>query len=148
MHIKKIIRQIVDNGNVDDMYKLTEVFEDVIDTLEEQGMQIYKDYEMQLYKMAYGNQLSQEMAEEIVEKMRPYGMRWNIEETQDLQNQYGLNHIKPADFYVVINSAYNDYRELFGEDIQMYVRYTDNFINDEDAKEGKVFNYFTTLVEN
>lgn len=147
MKIKKIIRQIVDNGNVEDMYTLTDIFEDLVDTLESEGLNIYKEYEMKLYKMAYGTQLSREMAEEIVNKMRPYGQRWNIEEIEDVQRQYGLNHIKTTDMYVVMNSAYNDYKNIFDENIDYYIKFADDFINDEDAKEGKVFTYFTTLVE-
>jgi hypothetical protein len=52
-----------------------------------------------------------------------------------------------TDFFVVINSAFNDYRDLFGDDLSNYVKFTDEFINDEDAKKGKVFKYFTTIVK-
>ena len=37
------------------------------------------------------------------------------------------------------------YHELFDEDLGMYVKYTKDFIKDEDAKEGKVFTYFTVI---
>ena len=47
----------------------------------------------------------------------------------------------------VINSAYNDYKDLLGEDVENYVRFTIDFIKDEDAKEGKVFKYFTQIVK-
>ena len=44
-----------------------------------------------------------------------------------------------------MNSAYNDFRDLFDKDIEAYARYTKNFIMDKDAKEDKVFLYFTTI---
>ena len=49
---------------------------------------------------------------------------------------------------MVINSAYNDYKDIFGEDIEGYARFTIDFIQDEDAKEGKIFKYFTQIIEN
>jgi hypothetical protein len=47
--------------------------------------------------------------------------------------------------YRVINSAYNDFRDLFGDDIEKYIKYTMNFIQDEDAKPDKVFIYYTEI---
>ena len=47
-----------------------------------------------------------------------------------------------------MNSAYNDYRDLFNDNIEMYVRYSRDFILDEDAKNNKVFKYFTQIVAN
>ena len=44
-----------------------------------------------------------------------------------------------------MNSAYNDYRDLFDDNLDMYVHFTKKFINDEDAKEGKVFTYFMKI---
>jgi hypothetical protein len=88
------------------------------------------------------------MAKEIVSKMKPYRMRWSIEETEEVQNQFGLDNIRPVDFFVVMNQAYNDYKDLFNENIEMYARYANDFINDEDAKKDKVFLYFTQIPEN
>ena len=102
---------------------------------------------MELYKMAYGETLSREMAEHIVKKMRPYGIKWDLEQTRQIQEQYGIDNIRAIDFYVVLNSAFNDYNNLFGDDIERYIKFTIDFINDEDAKQGKVFKYFTTIVE-
>lgn len=74
-------------------------------------------------------------------------MRWSFEETKNLQRQRGINDIDEPSFYTVINSAYNDYKDLLGEDVENYVRFTIDFIKDEDAKEGKVFKYFTQIVK-
>jgi len=78
--------------------------------------------------------------------MKPYGEKWTIKETENMQRQRGLNFREP-DFYVVINSAYNDYNDLFGDDIEKYVRFTNDFINDEDGKKDKVYLYFTIIPE-
>ena len=147
MHVKKMIQRIVDNGRQEDMEELSEILEELMHKLEEYDEKDYKKYEMSLYCMAYGNVLSEEMAEEIVHKMKPYGMRWSLEETRHMQEDYGLNDIRDTDFWVVINSAYNDYNDIFGDNIETYIKFTIDFINDEDAKEGNVFRYFTTLVK-
>lgn len=148
MDIEDVIQKIVDNGSVEDMHKLSDILEDSLEMLEKYDKECYKKYEMDLYKMAYGSVLSEEMAQEIVSKMRPYRMRWSIEETQEVQNQFGLDNIRPVDFFVVMNQAYNDYKDLFNENIEMYARYANDFINDEDAKKDKIFLYFTQIPEN
>ena len=145
MHIKKMIQRIVDNGRQEDMEELSEILEELMHKLKEYDEKDYKKYEMSLYCMAYGNVLSEEMAEDIVRKMQPSGMRWTLEETRHMQEDYGLDNIRDTDFFVVINSAYNDYREIFGDNLETYIKFTLAFINDEDAKEDKVFKYFTTI---
>ena len=148
MDIDDCIEKIVRDGDVREMQKLSEVLEAVMEILEEYDKEAYKKYEMCIYKMAYGNILTQEMAEEIVSKMKPYRMRWDIQETKNIQQEYGLDNIRPTDFFIVMNSAYNDYKDIFEDNIEMYVRFTNDFINDEDAKDGKVFLYYTTIPNN
>lgn len=145
MDTEEIIQKIVDNGRIEDMKTLSDILEDTMEELKKYDQDCFNEYMMELYKMAYGNTLNKQMAEEIVHKMKPYGEKWSIEETQKIMQQYGINNVKNADFYVVINSAYNDYRDLFQDDIEKYVRFTMNFIQDEDAKIDKVFTYFTTI---
>lgn len=147
MDLEEIIQRIIDNGNVEDMHKLSEILEETLELIQEYDEDCYKKYEMLLYKTAYGNVLNRTMAEEIVSKMKPSGMRWSMQETEEIQNRYGLNNIRSTDFYVVMNSAYNDYKDIFGEDIDSYIKFALDFINDEDAKNGKVFIYFTQIVE-
>jgi len=148
MDIEEIIQRVVDNGNIEDMHTLSDILEDTMEIIKKYDEDCYKKYEMELYKMAYGNNLSRKMAEDIVSQMRPYRKRWSIEETQRIQDEYGLNNINPVDFFIVMNSAYNDYKDLFDENVEMYVRFTNDFINDEDAKEDKVFLYFTEIPNN
>ena len=146
MDIEDIIQKIVDNGRVEDMQELSDILEDTIETLQEYYPEEYRKYEKKLYEMAYGCVLNREIATEIVRKMRPYGEKWAIEETSEIQRNYGLS-FRDYDFYVVINSAYNDYNDIFGEDIDKYVRFAIDFINDEDAKQDKVYIYYTTIPE-
>ena len=142
MDIEKIIQRIVDNGSIEDMHTLSDILEEVMEIVKQYDERCYSEYAVELYKMAYGNHLNREVAEEIVQAMRPEGMRWSYDETRNLQNQRGLNNIPEADFFTVINYAYNDYKNLFGEDVESYIRFTVDFIEDEDAKPQKIINYF------
>lgn len=145
MDIEKIIQRIVDNGNVEDMHSLSDILEDTMELLKKYDEKCFKKYELELYKMAYGNHLNEEMAEKIVNKMKPYGKKWNILESENIMQDFGVSNISPTDFFVVLNSAYNDYRDIFGDNIEEYVKFTIDFILDEDAKQDKVFLYYTTI---
>ena len=147
MEIEDYIEKIVDNGRIEDMKELSDMLEDTMEIINKYDEQCYKEMEMKLYKMAYGNVLSRKMAENIVHKMRPSGMRWTLDETRDLQRQYGVDNINEIDFFIVMNSAYNDYRDLFQDNVEDYMKFTIDFIEDEDAKKDKVFLYFTEIVE-
>ena len=145
MDIEEYIEKIVDNGKIEDMQELSDMLEDTMEIIKDYDEKCYKDFEMKLYKMAYGNHLNKSMAEEIVHKMRPFGEHWSFEETRNLQRQRGINDIDEVEFYIVINSAYNDYKDLFNEDLESYMRFTIDFIKDEDAKQDKVFIYYTEI---
>jgi len=146
MDIEEIIETIVNNGRVEDMQELSDMLEDTLEDMKEYYPEEYKKYEIKLYEMAYGCVLNEEMAKDIVRKMRPFGEKWRIEETSNIQRDFGLNFREP-DFYIVMNSAYNDYNNLFRDNIEMYVQFASDFINDEDAKRDKVYLYYTTIPE-
>ena len=148
MHnVKKMIEKIVDDGSVEEMHELSNVLQDTLKIVQDYDPEKYKDYEMYLYKMAYGNNFTPDMAQEIVSSMQPYGEHWNIEQARQIEEEYGMQQLNPIDFYIVINSAYNDYRELFRDDIDMYVKFTQLFMEDEDGKKDKTFIYFTKVVK-
>ena len=93
--------------------------------------------------------LNDEMSKDIVLEMKPYGEHWNKETTTEVKNQYGLKDISDNDFYVVMNSRYNDSKNTIekfvpeDEQLEMYVNLSKDFIMDEDGKKYKVFKYFT-----
>lgn len=142
MEINDYIERIIEKDNLDDMYQLSDILEDLMEILETSDKSSYKKYSMKLYKMAYGNNLTRELAQEIVSQMRPYGEKWSFNETTEIKEKYGLNDIKASDFYTVMNSAYNDYRNIFDENTELYVKFAIDFIKDEDAKPDKVITYF------
>lgn len=145
MEIENLIEEIVQNGKSKDMEALSEIFENSLEVLKEYDPDCYQKYEMELYKIAYGNHLNEEMAEKIVNKMKPYGKKWSILESENIMQDFGISGVSPTDFFIVLNSAYNDYRDIFEDKLDEYVKFTMDFILDEDAKEDKVFIYYTTI---
>lgn len=155
MHIKEYIEKIVNEGKKEDMECLSDMLNESIYKIKECDYDWFYDKKMKLYIMAYGKKLTKEMAEEIVMNMQPYHMHWTLEETESVRKMYDLNDIRDIDFWVVMNAKYNDNRdtvEKFIPDdsekqLEMYVCLARDFIKDKDAKEGKVFTYFTKIPE-
>lgn len=145
--IKEDIKKIVENGDNAQMEKLSDILEEVVEIVRNYDEDMYDKYAMCIYKMANGYALNQEMADEVVAGMKPYGEHWTMEQTTSVKNQYGYTDVNNIDFWVVMNSAYNDYRDIFKENLDVYAKWSYAFIKDEDAKEGKVFNYFTKVAK-
>lgn len=147
MEIKKYIDKIVENGKDEDMEKLYEMLVEITCKMKELHYDKYKYYKMELYQMAYGKVLNEDMAHEIVEKMKPLGEYWDIDTIKRVKSSAGLTY-NDYDFYTVMNSLANDYGEIIDkEDVTTYVKMAKSFIEDEDAIKDKVFIYFTTIPE-
>lgn len=104
MDIEEYIEKIVDNGKIEDMETLSDLLEDTLEIIKDYDKECYKEMEMKLYKMAYGNHLNKSMAEEIVHKMRPFGEKFSLEQSREIQDRYNVNNIDLIEFYVVLNS--------------------------------------------
>lgn len=140
--IERYIRKIVNDGDRREMEELSDILVEVVDIIKKYDEDCYDEYKKKLYKMAYGNQINEDVAKEIVREMKPAGQRWSINETEQMQRDYGMDNIDPVSFYLVMNQGFNDYRDVFGDNLDTYIRYTEAFICDEDAKPNKVLNYF------
>ena len=145
MKIERLIQRIVDDGDRKEMEELSDILTEVVNLIKKYDEDCYREYKMKLYKMAYGDHITEEMAIEIVNNMKPIGMRWNINETEQIQRDYGYDGIDPIDFFLVMNQAANDFRDVFGDNLETYIRYTKAFICDEDAIKDKVTTYFLVI---
>ena len=147
MKIREYIGKIVSKGQKEDMEELSEMLDELICDLKEKNPKLYKKYKEELYELANGKVLTEEMAHEIVENMKPLGEYWDINTIKQVKSSAGLTY-SDYDFYTVMNSLVNDYGEIIDkEDIEIYVKMAKAFIEDEDATKDKVFVYFTTIPE-
>ena len=148
MKVRNYIEKIVEKGRPEDMEKLSEMLDELICELKITKPALYEHKKRCLYEMAYGKVLTESMAEDLVNNMRPYHLHWTLDQTNKVKREHGIpSSVRDLDFFVVMNSAYNDYRDLFGEDVDKYVRYSTLFILDEDYKENKVYNYFIGMLD-
>ena len=104
MDIEEYIERIVDNGKIEDMETLSDLLEDTLEIIKDYDKDCYKEMEMKLYTLAYGNHLNKSMAEEIVNNMRPFGEKFSLEQSREIQDRYNVNNIDLIEFYVVLNS--------------------------------------------
>ncbi len=112
---------------------------EMLDSMEEEDKEWY---DQKIYETVEGKVLTEARARTLINNMTPMGMKWELSETETLRNDQS---IRPVDFWIVMNSAYNDYHDLFTENLDYYVKYTNNFIKDEDAVDDKVYYYFTMI---
>lgn len=141
MKIKQMLTKIIENGNIEDMYKLNDMFDELICELKEQKPRLYKEYKEELYEIAYGKVLTEEMACDWVKKMKPKGEHWAMEETTNAMDSLGYNCNK-LDYYVVCNMMYNDYYDIVKNDEELALKMAYMWLNDEDSVKDKLYEYY------
>lgn len=124
--------------------------EDIIDMLmcevKDKEEKLYNHIEMELYEMAYGKKISEEMANEWVQRMKPIGKHWNMEETTNAMYSLGYS-LDQIDFFVVANMMYNDYYNLVKEEETLALKMAEDWLKDVDAKEDKLYNYWKHVIK-
>lgn len=139
MH-RKLIHKMEERSAHEDVVALADVAEMLLDNIKESEPGFYAHAESVLYEAFYGKVLTEEFAEKMIHCMKPYGMKWTLEQTTEVMNQHGFN-IDPVSFWYTMNMAYNDYHGMFEEDVEKYAMFSKMFIGDKDAKPGKVYTY-------
>ena len=137
--MKEYLNMIVENGKKEDMDCLSDILVELMYELKESNHKEYKEYKHKIIGMAYNYTINDELAEDIVKDMKPKGEYWSkntiISVVGDVPNI--------DDVYVVMNSLVNDYGDVISpEDVETYVKMTNAWLNDVDAKPNKVWNYF------
>ena len=145
MDIKYYVEKIMMSDNQNKKDELFDMISSIIDCWEDEDK---RELENQLYEIAEGKVLNEEKAKSLISAMRPNGMKWSLDETTNVKNQFGYDDIRPVDFWIVMNSAYNDYYDLFKDNVEYYAKYAHGFIKDEDAVDDKVYYYFTMIPKN
>ena len=144
--IRKYIEKIGENRNVEDMKKLGDMLAEIIYSTKESHHELYEKYKIELYEMAYGKKINEEMAEKWVKGMQPIGMHWTKEETTNAMQNLGYN-FDIIDFFVVANMMYNDYYDLVKDDEELALKLAKDWLNDEDAKEHKLYCYWKYIID-
>ena len=144
--IRKYIEKIGENRNIEDVKKLGDMLSEIIYSTKESHLDLYKKYKLELYELAYGKKLNQEMAEKWVKEMKPVGLHWTIEETTNAMRTFNYN-CDGTEFYVTANMMYNDYYNLVKEDEEMALHLAYAWLKDEDSKEHKLYRYWKNIIK-
>lgn len=149
MHIKRMIDVAVEKGDKLEMEKLNDIMVESIYMLKELDYSKYKDLEMKLHKLAYGNHLGEHLAKEWVSEMDnkdgTMGEKWSCDETESVRMQYNVNANK-WDWYAVLNMMHSDYYEA-GKPTDHYVKLAKDWIMDKDVADGKTLRYYMYVVD-
>lgn len=145
MSHREYIDKIISSDSTEKMRQLKDVLVDAIDYIYKTDEQEYHRIEDTLFEIVDNRKLNFPRALEIINAMKPVGMKWDFNQTEKIRQDNGFDDIRPLDFFVVMNSMFNDYHELFGENINMYADLSDLFINDDDAVPNKVDIYFEII---
>ena len=138
--MKEYLDKIVINGKKEDMDCLADIMVDLLYSLKETDYDKFKKYKNKIKGMAYNYQIDKELAEEIVENMKPLGEYWNM---KTIANAIGNDTHRLEDMYVVMNSLVNDYSStLSSDDAGTYVKMAHNWLDDEDGHKNKIWWYF------
>ena len=143
--MKKLLEHI-DYNKPENKSKMDELFIELLDDAMEYDKEMYDYAKCELYELAYGKKLHEEMAEEWVKSMQPKGEHWNIGATTEAMQSLGYN-LDKVDFYVVANMMYNDYYDLVKDDETLALKLANDWLDDEDAVKDKLYEYWKHIIK-
>lgn len=138
--MKEYLKTIINNGKQEDMECLEDILIDALYEMKENNYDNFKKYKNKIKGMAYNYKVDKELAEEIVEDMKPLGEYWNMETIASvIQND--MHRLE--DMYIVMNSLVNDYQNAIStEDVETYIKMAHAWLDDVDGHNNKVWWYF------
>ena len=149
-YMKEHFNHIIQNGTTEQMNELHSVVLQAIGYLKEINPNKYCEIKDKVYMIAYGEQLNEELASRWVDSMTPDGEYWTIDQTTSVAKQYGItfDKISKETWYAIMNMARNDFSEVLGSSVDVYVKYAKAWLMDEDYPypNKKAYKYYK-LVE-
>lgn len=145
----KMLQEALNQGYED----MEEIAEEMFEHLKEKDECKYWKMYFKMYESTHGKHLNEEMAEEWVHSMKPYGEHWTKEQTDSVKYSRGIM-VDDIDFYAGMNMVYNDYYKAIEREGNMteeekqnaYIRLAELFINDEDFEGNKMYEYYKMIV--
>lgn len=144
MH-KTTITNIIQSNDMTKLKDLAYETIDILNCLEDLSEEDYAQHELNIYEILNGKKISEEIAVDWVENMKPYGTKWTLEETtRELRNKNW--NLEPIDFFVVANMMFNDYNDIVLDNVDLALELAKDWLKDSDVKENKLYNYYKYVV--
>lgn len=154
MNLSKLIQTACSENKLSSM-EVIDMLTSEIETSKEKG-ELYE----QIYKKAYGNTISNELADMVIKGFavtdgsdRTDGMKWSRDQTISVGNEIGLDWSKIAknNWWIVMNMMYSDFYNVakkvdYADDPKFYAYLAKDWLMDEDIGEGKLFNYIFHVI--
>ena len=132
-------------AHISDINSLRECLASAVDKIKVLDPDTYTDMEIRLYRKAFGDHVSENMAHKWVDSMHnkdgSHGPHWSKSQTDAYAGTFDKN-----DWYVVLNMMYSDYyNPKF--DTMTYVDLAKDWLNDKDISDGKLLKYYMYVVK-
>lgn len=110
------LKSLISSIRRDNKIPTDEIIVCMTDALVDCGEDCCREVYTKMYKKAYGNNLTRDLADEWVmsfkvpdDSGREHGQKWTMEQTTDVGNKAGVdwNDISKTDWYVVMNMEYS-----------------------------------------
>lgn len=153
MKAKEYVWKILEEDNEAKEKEMMDIVFKAVKHVKHCDKKLYENIEMELYVLCYGYHLTDEICKEWVSHMEnedgTKGEHWNIDETNSVARQYKIDLDKCThyEWYATLNMMYSDYYGSVSNDVNSYVRLAQAFLNDDDAKPHKLFNYYMHIVK-
>ena len=153
MKAKKYIEKILETNNASKEEELIHVLSKALKTLKVHDEEEYEDISCKLYEILYGEVLNDELCEYwvscMINKDGTVGEHWSVEDTNQVAKQLGikLDTVTPYEWYATMNMVYSDYYGSVPNEISTYAKIANDFLQDEDAKKGKLYRYYKCIVK-
>lgn len=153
MDIEKILKAgaaLPNNAPI--MHEWGEILEDLMEELEVTNKKMYDRFWKKYYLSVFGPHLTKEQIMKWVANMTnedgTKGQHWNIDQTSQVAKQYSisLDKYSAEEWYAVMNMIYSDLYGAIPNDISVYVKISQKWLEDKDVPEGKLFNYYWDVV--
>jgi hypothetical protein len=113
-----------------------------------------------LYKQAYGEKITKELADCFVKSMtvtdgtdRATGMKWNYDTSIEVGNKISIDwhKIDKIDFYIALNMMYSDYFTVaksydLQNDNLFFAKMAKAWLCDDDVASNKMYRYYFNVV--
>ncbi len=152
MTIKKDLKSIIDSKDEKKIEEMLNYICYALKELKEVDKESYENLKEKIYIVIYGYRLSDHLCKEWVEHMKnndgTTGEHWTLEETNQVARQIGLSlggSISECEWWAIMNMIYSDYYGCVPNDVNIYAKMSRAFIEDIDANEGKIYNYYKCI---
>ena len=138
------IDKIIASDDRAKMEELRKIYKETLDYIKATDLQKYREIECSLYEIVEGKRLNEEKALKWVSEMKP-SAKWTMEDIKGIKTDIPL-----IDFFVLMNMMYTDYHDVLGEDVDSYVKMSEDWYNDIDTKKKgseKLYCYGKNIVE-